>query len=212
MVAGLFPRISVAIVQAVQSGDVAGARRLNERLQPLWSLFKEFSSLRVIYTSADVLGVCRAKPPRPILPLTGAARQRVADVLKASGPALIEAGFSIFRRLAANRIDKQALDRRPAVEPTSGGQTVLTSGVPECHSPRPDPPEQGRRAAGVKQPAGAESMSSRTLKTHRRDGGRRRRRPRRRRHGLGSDRHQGRGQYRQRPLGISEREGRDRRL
>jgi 4-hydroxy-tetrahydrodipicolinate synthase len=83
VVAGLFPRISVAIVQAVQSGDVAGARRLNERLQPLWSLFKEFSSLRVIYTSADVLGVCRAKPPRPILPLTGAARQRVADVLKA---------------------------------------------------------------------------------------------------------------------------------
>jgi 4-hydroxy-tetrahydrodipicolinate synthase len=83
VVAGLFPRISIAMVQAVGNGDVAEARRLNERLEPLWSLFKEFSSLRVIYASADVLGICRAEPPRPILPLIGAARQRVADVVKA---------------------------------------------------------------------------------------------------------------------------------
>jgi 4-hydroxy-tetrahydrodipicolinate synthase len=83
VVAGLFPRTAMAIVQAVQSGDDAGARRLNERLEPLWSLFKEFSSLRVMYASADLLGICRAEPPRPILPLTGAARQRVADALKA---------------------------------------------------------------------------------------------------------------------------------
>ena len=83
VVAGLFPRISIEIVQAVQNGDVAEARRLNERLEPLWSLFKEFSSLRVIYASADLLGICRAEPPRPIRPLAGAARQRVADVLKA---------------------------------------------------------------------------------------------------------------------------------
>ena len=48
VVAGLFPRISMAIVQAVQNGDVAEARGLNERLDPLWSLFKEFSSLRVM--------------------------------------------------------------------------------------------------------------------------------------------------------------------
>ena len=83
VVAGLFPRTSVAMVQAVQNGAVAEARRLNERLDPLWSLFKEFSSLRVMYASADLLGICRAEPPRPILPLAGAARQRVADVLKA---------------------------------------------------------------------------------------------------------------------------------
>ena len=83
VVAGLFPRISMAVVQAVQNGDAAEARRLNERLDPLWSLFKEFSSLRVMYASADLLGICRAEPPRPILPLAGAARQRVADVLKA---------------------------------------------------------------------------------------------------------------------------------
>jgi 4-hydroxy-tetrahydrodipicolinate synthase len=83
VVAGLFPQISMGLVQAVQNGDAAEARRLNERLEPLWSLFKEFSSLRVIYASADTLGICRAQPPRPILPLTGAARQRVADAVKA---------------------------------------------------------------------------------------------------------------------------------
>jgi 4-hydroxy-tetrahydrodipicolinate synthase len=80
--AGLFPKISMAIVRAVQAGDEAEARRLNGRLEPLWTLFKEFSSLRVMYASADVLGICRAEPPRPILPLASAARQRVADTLK----------------------------------------------------------------------------------------------------------------------------------
>ena len=39
--------------------------------------------MRVMYASADVLGICRAEPPRPILPLVGAARQRVAEVVKA---------------------------------------------------------------------------------------------------------------------------------
>jgi 4-hydroxy-tetrahydrodipicolinate synthase len=82
VVAGLFPRTAMALVQAVQNGDAAEARRLNERLEPLWSLFKELSSLRVMYASADLLGICRAALPRPILPLTGAARQRVADTVK----------------------------------------------------------------------------------------------------------------------------------
>jgi 4-hydroxy-tetrahydrodipicolinate synthase len=83
VVAGLFPHASVALVRAAQSGDAAAARRLNASLEPLWALFKEFSSLRVIYACADLLGICRAEPPRPILPLSGAARQRVADTLKA---------------------------------------------------------------------------------------------------------------------------------
>lgn len=83
VVAGLFPHICMALVGAVQSGDVARARRLNASLEPLWGLFKEFSSVRVIYACTDLLGICRAEPPRPILPLSGAARQRVADTLKA---------------------------------------------------------------------------------------------------------------------------------
>ena len=81
VVAGAFPKVAIAIVRAVESGDATEARRLNARLEPLWGLFREFSSLRVIYASLDLLGICRAEPPRPILPLAGAARQRVVDVL-----------------------------------------------------------------------------------------------------------------------------------
>lgn len=83
VVAGLFPGISVAMVRAVQSGDAATARRLNASLEPLWALFRELSSLRVMYACADLLGICHAEPPRPILPISGAARQRVAETLKA---------------------------------------------------------------------------------------------------------------------------------
>jgi 4-hydroxy-tetrahydrodipicolinate synthase len=39
--------------------------------------------LRVIYASADLLGIYHAEPPRPILPLTRHGRQRAADAHKA---------------------------------------------------------------------------------------------------------------------------------
>ncbi|QDM18125.1 dihydrodipicolinate synthase family protein [Tardiphaga sp. vice352] len=80
--AGLFPKACLAIVHAVQTGDVAEARRLNAELQPLWALFQEFSSLRVMYAAAEILSVCNAEPPRPVLPLSDAAKQKVAQVLR----------------------------------------------------------------------------------------------------------------------------------
>lgn len=83
VVAGLFPRTSMALVRAVRSGDAAEAQRLNADLEPLWALFREFSSLRVIYACAALLGICRAEPPRPILSLSGAVQERVADTIKA---------------------------------------------------------------------------------------------------------------------------------
>jgi 4-hydroxy-tetrahydrodipicolinate synthase len=84
VVAGLFPDISMSLVRAAQRGDAVEARRLNASLEPLWAVFKEYSSLRVIYACANLLGICHAEPPRPILHLSGTARQRVADALKIS--------------------------------------------------------------------------------------------------------------------------------
>ena len=81
VVAGLFPVPSRAMLRAAQAGDVAEARRINDELQPLWRLFQAYSSLRVIYSCADLLGLCHTAPPRPILPLAGEARQQVAAVL-----------------------------------------------------------------------------------------------------------------------------------
>lgn len=80
--AGLFPNACLAIVRAVQARDVAEARRLNAGMEPLWDLFKQFSSLRVMYAAAGIIGVCNAEPPRPVLPLPDAAKQKVAQVLK----------------------------------------------------------------------------------------------------------------------------------
>ena len=79
---GLFPRPCMAIVAAVQAGDAAEARRLNAGLAPLWELFREHTSLRVMYAAANLLGLCRAAPPRPILPLPEVAQHRVGEVLK----------------------------------------------------------------------------------------------------------------------------------
>jgi 4-hydroxy-tetrahydrodipicolinate synthase len=81
VLAGLFPHICMDIVQAVQSGNAEEARRLNAHLQPLWDLFREFSSLRVVYAIAELRGICRAEPPRPILPLTESVRRMVAERL-----------------------------------------------------------------------------------------------------------------------------------
>jgi 4-hydroxy-tetrahydrodipicolinate synthase len=80
--AGLFPAPCMAIRAAVQRGDAAGARRLDSALKPLWELFAEFTSLRVMYAAANLLGICRTEPPRPILPLGDAAQRRIADTLE----------------------------------------------------------------------------------------------------------------------------------
>lgn len=85
---GIFPEICVAIVRAVEKGDAAEARRLNASLEPLWDLFKTFSSLRVVYAIAEARGICRAQPPRPILPLPAQARQKVVETLGRLAPEL----------------------------------------------------------------------------------------------------------------------------
>lgn len=83
--AGLFPVPCLAILRAAQAGDAAEARRLDAALRPLWELFTTFSSLRVMYVAAELLGLCDAVPPLPILPLGDAARAQVAVVLTKLG-------------------------------------------------------------------------------------------------------------------------------
>jgi len=81
VVGGLFPKAITQILAAVQGGNVDEARRLDERLKPLWDLFTELSSLRVMYAAANLLGI-HATPPRPILPLSEAAQRRVGQTLE----------------------------------------------------------------------------------------------------------------------------------
>ena len=79
---GLLPRPCLALTRAALAKDEAEVRRIDAILQPLWDLFKELSSLRVMYAAADILGLCRVEPPRPILPLPSAAYPRVAAALE----------------------------------------------------------------------------------------------------------------------------------
>lgn len=81
VVAGLLPAEALALTRAAQAGDIAEAQRLDQKFQPLWSLFKEFGSFRVMYAIAEALDLCRIDPPRPILPLPVAAKLRVRSAL-----------------------------------------------------------------------------------------------------------------------------------
>jgi 4-hydroxy-tetrahydrodipicolinate synthase len=62
---------------------VAEVGRIDRHFQPLWKLFKEFGSIRVMYAAANILSLSAALPPRPILPLTDANRMRVTAALEA---------------------------------------------------------------------------------------------------------------------------------
>lgn len=85
VIGGLLPRPALELTQAAQAGDLAEARRLDEAFQPLWRLFREFGSLRVVYAAANLLGLSDAQPPRPLLPLEAQDRARVAAALEALG-------------------------------------------------------------------------------------------------------------------------------
>jgi 4-hydroxy-tetrahydrodipicolinate synthase len=78
---GLFPEVCLEIVRAARRGDAAEARRLDGGLEPVWSLLRRHSSLRVVYALAQLAGICHAEPPRPILPLPDPARGEVARAL-----------------------------------------------------------------------------------------------------------------------------------
>ena len=82
VVGGLLPVPALALTRAAQAGDRAEVARIDGLLQPLWSLFKELSSFRVMYAGANHLGLTQMQPPRPILPVSAADQRRVAEVLE----------------------------------------------------------------------------------------------------------------------------------
>lgn len=88
VVAGLFPGPALAMARAAQAGETEKAMQIDAAFAPLWALFKEFASIRVIYAAANLSALTDAQPPRPILPLPGAdiARVRAAIAPLADWP------------------------------------------------------------------------------------------------------------------------------
>ena len=87
VIGGLLPVPALRLMRAAQAGDAATVKRWDALLQPLWVLFRELSSLRVVYAGARLLGLCHHAPPRPILPLDRADDRRIAVTLDALGTA-----------------------------------------------------------------------------------------------------------------------------
>jgi 4-hydroxy-tetrahydrodipicolinate synthase len=81
VIAGLLPKPALKLMQAAQAGDSAETQRINSHFEPLWTLFKELSSYRVVHAAASVLGLCQSEPPRPILPLSTTDQRRVTVAL-----------------------------------------------------------------------------------------------------------------------------------
>ena len=85
VLAGIWPEPCIEIVRAVGLSDIERARMIDARLKPIWELFRKLTSLRVVYATARVLGLAQADPPRPILPLSGAAVAEVEAVMTRVG-------------------------------------------------------------------------------------------------------------------------------
>lgn len=82
VVAGLLPRPALALMRAAQAGDVAAMRSIDARFAPLWDLFRQHGSYRVVHAAANLLGLSQAQPPLPVLPLGQVERARIAAALE----------------------------------------------------------------------------------------------------------------------------------
>lgn len=82
VLAGSFPQICGAITKAAQLGDIAKAKALNEQLEPIWTIFKKYSSLRVTYEMLNHFEIVDAELPKPLLPLKAEDREVVIRVLQ----------------------------------------------------------------------------------------------------------------------------------
>lgn len=81
VIGGTFPAQALSLTRAALSGDAAEAHAQSTRLRPLWELFAQYGSYRVIAAAAEYLGLVGPDSlPRPVLGLSAFARVRVAEV------------------------------------------------------------------------------------------------------------------------------------
>lgn len=85
VVGGTLPVPSLALTRALQEGRAQEARKISDRLAPVWSLFADYGgSLRVVAAIAEHLGLApQGSLPLPLQGLNVMQRARVAEVLDA---------------------------------------------------------------------------------------------------------------------------------
>lgn len=81
VVAGLLPDDAVHLTRAAMDADAQEATLIDQAFDPLWALFKEFGSFRVMYALANRLDRDGIEPLRPVKPLSLDIQKRVHAAL-----------------------------------------------------------------------------------------------------------------------------------
>lgn len=81
VVAGLLPEAAQALAKAAATGNMAQADRIDRAFAPLWQLFRDYGSYRVMFALATLLGYGPLQPPRPVLPLPAEGQAQTEKAL-----------------------------------------------------------------------------------------------------------------------------------
>lgn len=80
---GLFPNVCLKMTRLAQAGFADEAKRLSALLEPIWTLFHQYGSLRVISAAAEISGLISSPSlPLPLQPLNQSAREHLEFILK----------------------------------------------------------------------------------------------------------------------------------
>lgn len=80
---GLFPRACLKMTRLAQSGFAEEAKQLSALLEPIWTLFHQYCSLRVVSAAAEIIGLISSPSlPLPLQPLNQSAREHLKFILK----------------------------------------------------------------------------------------------------------------------------------
>lgn len=83
VIGGLFPKVALAITHAAQVGNADEATWLSAHLGPLWAMFSQHGSLRVVAAAAELRGLVGSPSlPLPLNPLAEPARSQLGDLLE----------------------------------------------------------------------------------------------------------------------------------
>jgi 4-hydroxy-tetrahydrodipicolinate synthase len=83
VIAGLYPELARKIMLVATSDDLQLYELLTQQLEPLWALFRQFGSLRVIAAAAELEGIITESClPAPLMSLNPEARKTLIEVIK----------------------------------------------------------------------------------------------------------------------------------
>jgi len=81
VIAGTLPEVIAELATAASGKNAERTKELNDRLGPLWKLFQEVGSLRVVYAMSNLMQLTDCQPPRPVLPVPQDQMRRVREIL-----------------------------------------------------------------------------------------------------------------------------------